>query len=110
MLLDRIDIDAHGPLHRVELGPLAEHLNVVFAPDGSGKTAISRFIRDALVGSQLSAGHVQLLDRPSRVGRTAMDAFIATAKKMARHMVVAVWNLNLAGIFADATSCWRTTG
>ena len=49
MLLDRIDIDAHGLLHRVELGPLAEHLNVVFAPDGSGKTAISRFIRDALV-------------------------------------------------------------
>ncbi len=49
MLLDRIDIDAHGPLHHVELGPFAEHLNVIFGPRGSGKTAISRFVRDSLV-------------------------------------------------------------
>jgi len=49
MLLDRIDIDAHGPLHNVELGPFAEQLNVVIGPRGSGKTAIVRFIRDSLV-------------------------------------------------------------
>jgi len=49
MLLDRIDIDAHGPLHHVELGPFAEHLNVILGPQGSGKTAITRFIRDTLV-------------------------------------------------------------
>ncbi len=49
MLLDRIDIDAHGPLHRVELGPLSEGLNVVLAPEGAGKTAVVRFIRDSLV-------------------------------------------------------------
>lgn len=49
MLLDRIDIDGHGPLHHVELGPFAEHLNVVTGPRGSGKTAIVRFIRDSLV-------------------------------------------------------------
>ncbi len=74
MLLDRIDIDAHGPLHRVELGPLAEHLNVVFAPDGSGKTAISRFIRDALVDRTYplgmfssSTGRVVLSDRHGMV-------------------------------------------
>ena len=74
MLLDRIDIDAHGPLHRVELGPLAEHLNVVFAPDGSGKTAITRFIRDALLDRNYplgmfssSTGRVVLADRHGRV-------------------------------------------
>jgi len=49
MLLDRIDIDGHGPLHHVELGPFAEHLNVIAGPRGSGKTAIVRFIRDSLV-------------------------------------------------------------
>ncbi len=49
MLLERIDIDAHGPLNRVELGPFSEHLNVVCGPEGSGKTAIARFIRDSLV-------------------------------------------------------------
>ncbi len=56
MLLDRIDIDAHGPLHRVELGPFSEHLNVVFGPLGSGKTAISRFVRDSLVNREYPLG------------------------------------------------------
>ncbi len=49
MLLDRIDIDAHGPLQHVELGPFAEHLNVILGPQGSGKTAIIRFVRDSLI-------------------------------------------------------------
>ena len=49
MLLDRIDIDVHGPLHHVELGPFSEHLNVISGPLGSGKTAIARFIRDSLI-------------------------------------------------------------
>ncbi len=56
MLLDRIDIDVHGPLHRVELGPFSEHLNVVCGPDGSGKTAIARFVRDSLVDRQYPLG------------------------------------------------------
>lgn len=56
MLLDRIDIDAHGPLRGVELGPFAEHLNVVSSPDGSGKTAIARFIRDSLVNRDYPLG------------------------------------------------------
>ena len=70
MLLDRIDIDAHGPLHHVELGPFAEHLNVVCGPEGSGKTAIARFVRDALVNRDYplgmlssSTGRVVLADR-----------------------------------------------
>ncbi len=70
MLLDRIDIDAHGPLHRVELGPFAEHLNVVCGPEGSGKTAIARFVRDALASRDYplgmlssSTGRVVLADR-----------------------------------------------
>ena len=70
MLLDRIDIDAHGPLRRVELGPFATHLNVVCGPEGSGKTAIARFIRDSLVDRQYplgmmssSTGHVVWADR-----------------------------------------------
>jgi hypothetical protein len=74
MLLDRIDIDAHGPLQRVELGPLAEHLNVVLAPAESGKTAICRFIRDALVDRAYplgmfssSTGRVVLADRHGMV-------------------------------------------
>jgi len=56
MLLDRIDIDEHGPLNRVELGPLGEQLNVVFAPIGSGKTAVARFVRDTLVDRQYPVG------------------------------------------------------
>ncbi|MGB7328826.1 MAG: DUF4332 domain-containing protein [Rubripirellula sp.] len=56
MLLDRIDIDAHGPLNGVELGPFSEHLNVVTSPDGSGKTAIVRFIRDSLVNREYPLG------------------------------------------------------
>ncbi|MAI70220.1 MAG: hypothetical protein CMM01_04840 [Rhodopirellula sp.] len=56
MLLDRIDIDTHGPLQRVELGPFSEQINVVNAPEGSGKTALARFIRDALVERQYPLG------------------------------------------------------
>jgi len=56
MLLDRIDIDAHGPLSRVEIGPLAEHLNVICSPTGSGKTAIVRFVRDSLVSRRYPIG------------------------------------------------------
>ncbi|NNE00336.1 MAG: hypothetical protein HKN47_23705, partial [Pirellulaceae bacterium] len=74
MLLDRIDIDAHGPLSRVELGPFAEHLNVVCGPEGYGKTAIARFIRDSLVDRHYplgmissSGGRVVWADRAGRV-------------------------------------------
>jgi hypothetical protein len=56
MLLDRIDIDVHGPLHRVELGPFSGQLNVICGPNGSGKTAIARFVRDSLVGRQYPLG------------------------------------------------------
>lgn len=70
MLLDRIDIDTHGPLRSVELGPFSEHLNVVSAPSGSGKTALVRFIRDSLVQRDYplgmlssSAGRVVWADR-----------------------------------------------
>ena len=56
MLLDRIEIDNHGPLNRVELGPLSHHLNVVLGPAGSGKTAISRFIRDSLIDREYPRG------------------------------------------------------
>ncbi|TWU40827.1 DUF4332 domain-containing protein [Novipirellula artificiosorum] len=56
MLLERIDIDAHGSLYRVELGPFAEHLNVVCGPEGSGKTAIARFIRDSLADRDYPLG------------------------------------------------------
>ena len=56
MLLDRIDIDAHGPLNTVELGPFSEHLNVVCGPEGSGKTAIVRFVRDSLVDRDYPLG------------------------------------------------------
>ena len=56
MLLDRIEIDNHGPLNRVEIGPLSHHLNVVLGPAGSGKTAISRFIRDSLIDREYPLG------------------------------------------------------
>ncbi|TWU02086.1 DUF4332 domain-containing protein [Neorhodopirellula pilleata] len=56
MLLDRIEIDSHGPLNRVEIGPLSHHLNVVLGPAGSGKTAISRFIRDSLIDRDYPLG------------------------------------------------------
>lgn len=56
MLLDRIDIDVHGPLHHVRLGPFAEQLNVVYAPPGAGKTAIARFVRDSLLDREYPRG------------------------------------------------------
>ena len=56
MLLDRIDIDTHGPLQRVELGPFSGQINVVKAPEGSGKTALARFVRDALVEREYPLG------------------------------------------------------
>lgn len=74
MLLDRIDIDNHGPLSRVELGPFSEHLNVVCAPEGSGKTAIARFVRDSLIRREYplgmmssSAGRVVWADRNGKI-------------------------------------------
>ncbi len=91
MLLDRIDIDAHGPLQRVELGPFSEHLNVVCGPEGAGKTAIARFVRDTLVSRQYplgmmssSSGRVVWMDGNglvqclreqdgTRTGRTTID-------------------------------------
>ncbi|MCM2374084.1 DUF4332 domain-containing protein [Aporhodopirellula aestuarii] len=56
MLLDRIEIDSHGPLNRVELGPLSHHLNVLVGAPGSGKTAIGRFIRDSLIDREYPRG------------------------------------------------------
>ena len=56
MLLDRIDIDTHGPLQRVELGPFSQSINVVNTPEGGGKTALARFLRDALVDREYPLG------------------------------------------------------
>lgn len=56
MLLDRIVIDAHGPLRRVELGPFTAHLNSVCSPAKSGKTAIARFIADSLIDREYPLG------------------------------------------------------
>lgn len=74
MLLDRIDIDNHGPLTRVELGPFSEFLNVICTPEGSGKTAIARFIRDSLIRRDYplgmmssSAGRVVWADRNGKI-------------------------------------------
>ncbi|MEM6474057.1 MAG: hypothetical protein AAF802_31190, partial [Planctomycetota bacterium] len=74
MLLDRIDIDTHGPLNRVELGPFCEGLNVVFTPEGSGKTALARFVRDSLIRRDYplgmmssSAGRVVWADRNGKI-------------------------------------------
>ncbi|PAY17082.1 hypothetical protein CKO51_23230 [Rhodopirellula sp. SM50] len=74
MLLDRIDIDTHGPLTRVELGPFSECLNVICTPEGSGKTAIVRFIRDSLIRRDYplgmmssSAGRVVWADRNGKI-------------------------------------------
>ena len=74
MLLDRIDIDNHGPLTRVELGPFSEHLNVICTPEGSGKTAIARFVRDSLIRREYplgmmssSAGRVVWADRNGKI-------------------------------------------
>lgn len=74
MLLDRIDIDNHGPLKRVELGPFSEFLNAVCMPEGSGKTALMRFVRDSLVRREYplgmmssSAGRVVWADRNGKI-------------------------------------------
>ncbi len=74
MLLDRIDIDAHGPLTRVELGPFAEHINVVLGPEGSGKTAIARFVRDSLCNRRYPLG--MLSSSTGRVVWAAADGLV----------------------------------
>ncbi len=51
MLLDRIDIESHGPLNRVLIGPFSQALSAVVAASGSGKTALIRFLRDSLTGT-----------------------------------------------------------
>ncbi len=74
MLLDRIDIDAHGPLTRVELGPFSEHINVVLGPEGSGKTAIARFVRDSLCNRRYPLG--MLSSSTGRVVWAAADGLV----------------------------------
>jgi hypothetical protein len=56
MLLDRIDIDSHGPLARIGVGPFSQQLNVVHTAAGSGKTALVRFLRDSLTGTTPAYG------------------------------------------------------
>lgn len=51
MLLERVDIDSHGPLKGIALGPFSPQLNVIQAPRGYGKTAWVRFLRDSLTGN-----------------------------------------------------------
>ncbi|TVP98562.1 MAG: DUF4332 domain-containing protein [Planctomycetaceae bacterium] len=51
MLLERVDIDSHGPLKGIGLGPFSHQLNVIQAPRGTGKTAWIRFLRDSLTGT-----------------------------------------------------------
>jgi hypothetical protein len=71
MLLDRIDIDSHGPLTRVGLGPFSQHLNVVSAPPRSGKTALVRFLRDSLTGT--TPAYDGMSQSRGRVGWAAAD-------------------------------------
>ncbi len=51
MLLDRIDIESHGPIQEIHLGPFSPALNILSAPSGTGKTALVRFLRDSLAGA-----------------------------------------------------------
>lgn len=56
MLLERIDIDQHGPLRRVHLGPFSHQLNAIYGPPGSGKTTVLHFLRDTLLEHPLYPG------------------------------------------------------
>lgn len=56
MLLERIDIDQHGPLRRVHLGPFSHQLNAIYGPPGSGKTTVLHFLRDTLLEHPLFPG------------------------------------------------------
>jgi hypothetical protein len=71
MLLDRIDIDTHGPLTQVALGPFSQTLNAVIAASGSGKTALVRFLRDSLTGT--TPAREGLADSRGRVVWAAAD-------------------------------------
>jgi predicted flap endonuclease-1-like 5' DNA nuclease len=51
MLLERVEVDKHGPLKGIGLGPFSHQLNVIQAAQGSGKTAWVRYIRDSLCGA-----------------------------------------------------------
>ncbi len=73
MLLDRIDIDSHGPLARVTLGPFSQTLNAIVAASGSGKTALVRFIRDSLTGT--TPARDGLAQSIGRVVWSAADGF-----------------------------------
>ena len=56
VMLDRMEIDRHGPLHRVEIGPMSRGVNVVQIAPGGGKTALARFLRDSLIERAYPAG------------------------------------------------------
>jgi predicted flap endonuclease-1-like 5' DNA nuclease len=71
MLLDRIDIDTHGPLTQVALGPFSQTLNAVVSASGSGKTALIRFLRDSLTGT--TPARDGLADSRGRVVWSAAD-------------------------------------
>lgn len=73
MLLDRIDIESHGPLNRVTLGPFSQTLNAIVAATGSGKTALVRFLRDSLTGT--TPAREGLSQSSGRVIWSAADGF-----------------------------------
>lgn len=73
MLLDRIDIESHGPLKRVALGPFSQTLNAIVAASGSGKTALVRFLRDSLTGT--TPAREGLAESCGRVVWSAADGY-----------------------------------
>ena len=101
MLLDRIDIDNHGPLTRVELGPFSEFLNVICTPEGSGKTAIARFIRDSLIRRDYPLGMMS-----SSAGRVVWAKFTADVSMTVPPADAEPSNLNRAAIQpTDSIGC-----
>jgi len=73
MFLDRIQIDSHGPLSRIHLGPFAQTLTAIIAAGGTGKTALVRFLRDSLTGTTPAREGMQL--SRGTVTWTAADGF-----------------------------------
>ncbi|MCA9147987.1 MAG: DUF4332 domain-containing protein, partial [Planctomycetales bacterium] len=68
MKLASLEIERFGARSNLQLDQLSDRLNVVYGPNGSGKTTIIHFIRWVLFGSQDDSGRRYLSGNDGRTG------------------------------------------
>lgn len=68
MKLSSLQIERFGARSNLQLDHLSDHLNVVYGPNGSGKTTIINFVRWVLFGAQDETSRRYLTPGQQRVG------------------------------------------